>query len=77
MLKQIFPHCKTKKEDLINKTLSLYDIESIISTYSIACEYDNNEMRCKELLNGHLSTVYFDPINRCVRTTPSYKSTSL
>ncbi len=70
MLKLLFPQCKNKREDVVDKTISSSDIGSITSTYSIACEYDNKEMRCKELFNGHLSTIYFDPFNKCVRNNP-------
>lgn len=74
MLKLLFPYCKNKSEDIINKTISSSDIGTVASTYSIACEFDSSELKCKELFNGQPSTTHFDLVNRCIKSTTSHKT---
>jgi len=74
MLKLLFPYCKYKSEDIINKTISSSDIGTVMSTYSIACEFDNSELKCKELFNGQPYMTHFDLINKCVKSTTLHKT---
>ena len=77
MLKYIFPQCKPQYSDKIKENTTPHVIitspyiSHLIQSYSIACEYDNSQLRCRELLNGVYSTIYFDSLNQCVKETSS------